>query len=161
MTVNPDSSEILSALRGFPPRYFEQLVADVWQERQEWVTEVMNAGPDRGLDLIGEPPSGGAKTAVQCKRYKQGNKVTSDQIRQYASLRQQWDDVKRLIVVTTSSFTRDADELAKRLNVKCIDGDDLVQIVRRYDATEILDWYASGKPEMWWRRLMMTFGSGI
>ena len=148
MTMDSASSEILSVLRGLPPRHFEQFVADVWQERQGWATEVMDAGPDRGLDVIGEPPNGGAKTAVQCKRYKQGNKVTSDQIQQYASLRQQWDDVEGVTVVTTSSFTRDAEELAKRLNVKCINGDDLVQIIRRYDANEILDWYANGKPEV-------------
>ena len=149
MTVGSDSSEILSVLRELPPHHFEQFVADVWQERQGWATEVMDAGPDRGLDVIGEPPSGGAKTAVQCKRYREGNKVTSDQIQQYASLRQQWDDVEGVTVVTTSSFTQDAGELATRLNVKCIGGDDLAQIVRRYDATEILDWYASGKPEVW------------
>lgn len=141
------SSEILSTLQSLPPRHFEQFIADVWQERQGWNTEVMDAGPDRGLDVIGEPPGGGPKTAVQCKRYTDGNKITSDQIQQYAALRQQWTDVDAVTVVTTSSFTRAAEELAERLDVKCIDGEDLVRLVRRYDATEILDWYAEGKPQ--------------
>ena len=144
-----DSSETLETLRGLPPRHFEQFVADVWQERQGWTTEVMDAGPDRGLDLIGEPPGGGAKTAVQCKRYAQGNKVTSEDIQQYAALRQQWDDVEGVTVVTTSTFTRNALSLADRLNVKCLNGDDVVKLVRRYDAAEILEWYAAGKPESW------------
>lgn len=141
------SSEILSTLRSLPPRYFEQFIADVWQERQGWNTEVMDAGPDRGLDVIGEPPEGGNKTAVQCKRYAEGNKITSDQIQQYAALRQQWSDVDGVTVVTTSSLTQAAKELAERLDVKCIEGDDLVRLVRQYDAKEILEWYAEGKPK--------------
>lgn len=149
MTVGLASSDILPTLRSLPPRHFEQFVADVWQECQGWTTEVMDAGRDRGLDVIGEPPGGGPKTAVQCKRYAEGNKISSDQIQQYASLRQQWDDVTGVTVVTTSSFTKAAEELADRLDVKCIDGDDLVRLVRRYDAEEILAWYAEGKPESW------------
>lgn len=142
-----ESSEILSTLRSLPPRHFEQFIADVWQERQGWNTEVMDAGPDRGLDVIGEPPSGGNKTAVQCKRYSAGNKITSDKIQQYAALRQQWSDVDAVTVVTTSSFTKAAEELAGQLEVKCIEGEDLVRIVRQYNAGEILEWYAEGKPK--------------
>lgn len=139
------SSEILPALRDLTPRHFEQFIADVWQERQGWTTEVMDAGPDRGLDVIGEPPNGGGKTAVQCKRYAAGNKISSDQIQQYAALRQQWNDVNGVTVVTTSSFTRNAEELAAKLDVKCMDGNDLVNLVHRYDAEEILVWYMEGK----------------
>ena len=147
-TVGSESSE-LSTLRGLPPRHVEQIVADIWQEKQGWATEVMDAGPDKGLDVIGQPPNGGPKTAVQCKRYAQGNKITSRHIQQYSALRHQWEDVKGVTVVTTSSFTRNAREIADTLDVRCIDGDALVEIVRRYDAGEILDWYAAGKPRDW------------
>lgn len=140
---------MLSSLRDLPPRHFEQFVADVWQECQGWSTEVMDEGPDKGLDVIGEPPSGGPKTAVQCKRYSAGNKITSSDIQQYAALRQQWDDVGGVTVVTTSSFTSNAQELADNLDVKCIDGETLTEIVHRYDANEILDWYTAGKPRDW------------
>lgn len=143
------SSRILSTLRFLSPRHFEQFVADVWQERQGWTTEVTDSGRDRGLDVIGEPPSGGQKTAVQCKRYAAENKISSNEVQQYAALRQQWSDIDGVTVVTTSSFTRDARELAERLDVKCTDGDDLIRLVRRYEAEEILDWYADGKPENW------------
>lgn len=143
------SSNTLSTLRSLAPRHFEQFVADVWQERQGWNTEVTDSGRDRGLDVIGEPLSGGQKTAVQCKRYAEGSKITSDQVQQYAALRQQWSDIGGVTVVTTSSFTRDAEALAERLDVKCIDGGDLVRLVRRDDAEEILEWYAEGKPEDW------------
>jgi restriction endonuclease Mrr len=140
------SSDVLFTLRNLPPRHFEQFVADVWQERQGWTTEVMDAGPDKGLDVIGEPPNGGSKTAVQCKRYAAGNKITSRDIQQYAALRQQWQDVTGVTVVTTSSFTSDAKSLADRLDVKCIDGETLVHLIDRYGAADILEWYAEGKP---------------
>lgn len=141
------SSKILPTLRDLKPRHFEQFIADVWQERQGWATEVMDAGPDRGLDVIGEPPGGGDKTALQCKRYAEGNKVSSNQIQQYSALRQQWSDVEGVTIVTTSSFTREAEEIANRLHVRCMDGDDLVRLVRQYDAIEILRWYAEGKSD--------------
>jgi len=136
-------------MRSLTPRHFEQFIADVWQECQGWQTEVMDKGPDKGLDVIGQPPDGGPKTAVQCKRYAEGNKVNSRDIQQYAALRQQWEDVGGVTVVTTSSFTTDAKELAERLDVKCLDGGDIIQIVARYDATEILEWYAAEKPKDW------------
>lgn len=144
-----DYSDALSELRSLPPRHFEQFVADVWQERQGWATEVMDEGPDKGLDVIGEPPNGGPKTAVQCKRYRDGLKITSEQVREYSALRLQWEDVQGVTIVTTSSFTRDALELAERLDVKCIDGEQLVQLIRRYGAMEILEWYSAGKPKEW------------
>jgi restriction system protein len=140
------SSEVLFTLRGLRPRHFEQFIADVWQERQGWTTEVMDAGPDKGLDVIGQPQSGSPKTAVQCKRYAAGNKITSRDIQQYAALRQQWEDVAGVTIVTTSSFTSDAQSLAERLDVKCIDGEDLVRLIDRYGAREILEWYAEDKP---------------
>lgn len=144
-----DSFEIIQKLQNLPPHHFEEFVADVWQEKQGWNTEVMEEGPDMGLDVIGEPPRGGDKTAVQCKRYSSGNKVSSRQIREYAALRQQWSDVTGVTVVTTSTFTTNAEEVADRLDVKLIDGGDLVEIVKAFDAHEILEWYAQGKPRDW------------
>lgn len=147
--MDSDFSDITEKLWGLTPRQFEQFVADVWQERQGWNTEVMDAGPDEGLDVIGEPPNSGPLTAVQCKRYTGGNKVTSSDIREYAALRQQWSDVEGVTVVTTNLFTSNALELADRLDVKCIDREDLVKLIKKYNAREILDWYVQGKPEDW------------
>ncbi|WP_254839663.1 restriction endonuclease [Natronomonas marina] len=143
------SSDYLTTLRSLSPRHFEQFVADVWQERQGWSTEVMPPGPDRGIDVLGQPPSGGAKTVVQCKRYGEDNKVSSREVQQYAALRQQRDDVEGVTIVTTGSFTSNATELAADLDIKCLDGEDLARVVEQYDAREILEWYAAGKPRDW------------
>lgn len=146
MIMSSASSDVLATLRGLSPRYFEQFVADVWQERQGWTTEVQDAGPDKGLDVRGVPPNGGPHTAVQCKRYAEGNKISSPSIQQYAALRQQEEQIEGVTVVTTSSFTRNAKDLAERLDVRCLNGSDLVKIVERYDAYDILGWYRDGKP---------------
>lgn len=139
----------LATLRNLDPHHFEQFIADVWQERQGWQTKVKDKGPDRGVDIIGIPPGKPNQRAiVQAKRYAADNKITSEQIQQYAALRQQYDSVDSVAVVTTSSFTEPAEDLAERLNVKCIDGEMLIRIINEYDATEILEWYAAGKPEV-------------
>lgn len=140
---------LLETLRELQPRHFEQFVADVWKERQGWETKVMPAGRDRGIDVLGRPPGGGPLTAVQCKRYAAGNTISAPKIREYAALRQQDDAVEGVTVVTTSSFTSAAEDVASDVDVKLIDGADCVRIIERYDAGEILEWYAAGKPEDW------------
>jgi restriction system protein len=140
---------LLTTLRTLEPYHFEQLVADLWQECQGWATEVTDASRDHGVDVVGQPPGGGPKTAVQAKRYAEGNKVTSEQIQQYAALRQHYSDIEGVTVVTTSSFTTPARETASRLDVKCLNGEDLVTLIRRDGGVEIVEWYAAGKPEDW------------
>ena len=146
-TTTVDSSDTLSTLQSLPHRYFEQFVADVWQERQGWKTELTPPGSDRGIDILGEPPGEGPKTAVQAKRYAEGRKVTAPDIQQYYSIPRLREDVGSVTIVTTGGFTRDAKDMAYELGIKCIDGEDLVRVVEKYDAMDILDWYASGKPK--------------
>lgn len=140
--------DILNTLRNLDPRDFEHCIADIWQEKQGWATEVMDEGPDNGLDVMGQPPNRTVKTALQCKRYTQ-NKVTSPEVNQYAALRQRWVDVEGVTIVTTSGFTANAHKAAERLDVKCIDGEDLVELIEHWNGEEIVKWYAAGKPEVW------------
>lgn len=140
------STRGLDDLRRLSPRDFELLIADIWQECQGWTTEVTDSGADSGIDIYGEPPDGGPLTAVQAKRYRAGNKAISNHIQQYGALPQQFDRVGSVTVVTTSSFTRNAEETADKLDVKLIDGETLLRVIDRYDAHEIVDWYCRGKP---------------
>jgi len=140
---------LLASLRSLKPVHFEQCVADLWEHGQGWATEVTDASRDRGLDVVGQPPGGGPKTAVQCKCYAAGNKITSEQVQQYAALRQQFADIEGVTIVTTSSFTQPATEAGEHLDVRCIDGKTLVQIIQRDGTQEIVEWYAAGKPEDW------------
>lgn len=139
---------VLGDLLTLEPYHFEEFIADVWQERQGWQTEVTTASNDRGVDVMGQPPGRpNRKTAVQCKRNAPNNPVGRPKIQQYNSLKQTYNDVVSVTVVTTSYFTDNALSEADRLGVKCIDGEQLVELIDRYDAYEILDWYTAGKPK--------------
>jgi len=141
---------ILETMRGLEPKRFEELIADIWQERQNWDTKPLQGSRDHGVDVIGQPPGGGPKTALQAKRYGPGNPVREPQIREYAALRQQHPDVEGVTVVTTGRFTKSAREIADHLDVKLINGEQLARLVVEYDAIEILEWYDAGKPRDWY-----------
>jgi len=142
------SRDVLNDLLSLDPERFEEFIADVWQERQGWITAVTKSSDDHGVDVIGQPPGRPyQKTAVQCKRYSPPLTVGRPEIQQYNSLKYSHDDIVGVTIVTTSSFSSRAIDEAERLDVKCIDGSDLVEIIERQDAYEILDRYLSG-----WRR---------
>jgi restriction endonuclease Mrr len=140
---------ILETMRELPPRHFEQFIADLWEHGESWTTGVMDKGRDGGIDVIGTPPGRRGKTVIQCKRYAADNKVTSADVQQYASLTQEHESVGEVTMVTTSSYTSAARRRADGLNVRLLDGEDLVKLVQQYDGIEILEWYVAGKPEVW------------
>ena len=106
---------------------FEQLVAELW-EATGWETSVTSGSGDRGIDIVATRTGmTSEKQAIQAKRYSDGNKVGSQDVRNYATLYQQEPDVDSVVIVTTSTFTKQAKRLAEDLNVKLVDGDSLCQ----------------------------------
>lgn len=101
---------------------FEELVADVW-EAQGWNTEVTSGSGDRGIDVIAEKQGlVDEKMLIQAKRYQDGNNVGGRDVREYSSLQLQESNIDSVVIVTTSSFTRQAKDIAGNLNVKLVDG---------------------------------------
>lgn len=142
--------ELLRRLRTMDPYHFEQLIADIWQETQGWNTEVTQASRDWGADIVGRPPGHDQVTVVQAKRYAEDNPVSSNQIQQYAGLKAIDSEVAGVTVVTTGYFTDPALQAAKNAEVKCINGDELIQFIEQNDVHEIVEWYLAGKPEDWY-----------
>lgn len=135
---------ILETLRGLDPYDLEHLVADVWKRHQGWHTKVMPQSNDRGLDVVGQPPGRvDDKTAVQVKRYTNKN-VGSPDIQQYNALKDQYEDVTQVTVVTTSGFSSQAERTARDLGVKCIDGESFARIIREAGAVDLVEKYANG-----------------
>lgn len=121
---------------------FEEFVAELWEE-MGWKTTVTEGTGDRGIDVIatkGEPFE--TKQLIQVKRYSEGSTVGSPQIQQYASLRQQEPNVDAVVVVTTSTFSKQAKEIADDLNVKLIDGVALENLIEKYECEELVLRYA-------------------
>lgn len=110
---------------------FEELVADIWSNLG-WLTEVTSASADAGVDIVAKKSDPvQEKALIQAKCYSKGNKVTSKEIQQYSSLKKQ-ENGDKVIVVTSSSFTKDAKQRAKDLNVKTVNGEKLNQLASRY-----------------------------
>lgn len=126
---------------------FEHFVAELW-ERMGWDTDVSRASNDAGIDVVAEQQTPyPQKKLIQAKRYSDSTTVGGPDIQQYASLRHQDPDTDSVVVVTTSRFTSSAEERAADLNVKLVDGDDLVRMIEDVDAADLVDEYLSLRPE--------------
>lgn len=122
------SSDRLAELRDLDPYEFEHYVASVWEARG-WETEVQQQSRDQGIDVIAKKTDPFEQTQViQAKRYGPNTKVGSPEIQQYASLRTQVPESDAVVVVTTGEFTDDARDLAEQLNVKLVDGQQLLDM---------------------------------
>lgn len=111
---------------------FERLVAKIWEGRG-WNTEVTSSSLDKGIDVVAEKNDVYEKKAlIQVKNYSEENKVSSKEIQQYASLKQQEDNVDEVILVTKSGFTSHAKDRAQDLNVKLVSGEKLEKLFDEY-----------------------------
>jgi len=78
---------------------------------------------------------------IQAKRYGPNTTVGSPDVQQYASLRHQFENVDKVLIVTTNGYSRQAREIAADLNVKLIDGDGLVELIDEYDSLDLVAEY--------------------
>ena len=135
------AAELKTVLQQMDPYDFEHFVADLWH-RMGWQTEVSTAAMDKGVDVTARKQHPYEQTTlIQAKRYGPNTTVGSPDIQQYASLGQQYNGVDKVVVVTTNEFTGQARDLAERLNVKLINGDNLVSLVVEHDAIDLVDDY--------------------
>ena len=134
--------DALGHLRKIDEYEFERFVADLW-EKFGWQTEVTAGSQDWGIDIIAKRrypvPQ---KHVIQAKRWSEDNKVGGPDIREYSSLRHQEESADAVIVVTTSSFTQQAEEAAENLRVKLVDGVELSAIISESEADELVRGYA-------------------
>ena len=128
-------------LQEMDPYDFEAFVAELW-ERMGWQTEVSDAARDRGVDVIARKSMPYEQTTlIQAKRYGPNTTVGSPEVQQYASLKDQYNGVDKVAIVTTNEFTGQARELAGKLNVKLIDGDDLAALIEHREAADLVAEY--------------------
>lgn len=129
---NRSRVEFKQRIQTISPYAFEKVVGEIWTARG-WDVTVTQASQDRGIDIIARKAS--MTEIVQVKRYTADNTVGSDEIRKYATLYQQEQDVNSVAVVTSSSFTSPAEALATDLDVRAINGDDLYEMVQSSGAS--------------------------
>ena len=110
-------------LQSMDPYEFEELVADLWKSKG-YTTNVRKKSGDKAVDIDAE--RGGRKEVIQVKRYSDGNKIGSEEVRKYATLYQQ-TDANQVVLVTSGQFTNDARKLADDLGVEIKNGGQIAQ----------------------------------
>jgi hypothetical protein len=137
-----ESGEVLDRLREVDPVEFEYFCADLWR-RQGWEAEVTQSSRDAGVDIVMDRVEGGLrqKAVLQVKRYQEGNRVEAREVQQYNSLKEQ-EDADFSAIITTSGFTRDARKREEQLDVRLLNGADLVEVIDEADAMDLLGEYA-------------------
>ena len=141
------SESLIEQLRKMDSYEFEKLIADLW-ERQGWEATVSDATRDGGIDIVAVKYAPfEQKQLIQAKRYGEKNHVGAPDVQQYSSLHQQEDNVDAVIIVTTGQFSKQATATAKQLNVKLIDGNDLIRLIDQLDARELVTKYTSTEAE--------------
>lgn len=147
LTGIPAEADLKQKLQSMDEYDFEHFVADLWEE-MGWDCEVSTGSNDKGIDVRARKTRPyDQKVLIQAKRYSDGNKVGSPEVQQYYSLKDQEDNVDKVLIITTSSFSRNAKQLADSLNVKLINGDDLIDLVDQEDANGIVTEYIDFEPE--------------
>lgn len=143
VTEGISATRLQSLLQSVDGYDFEELVADVWEARG-WQTRVTSGSRDRGVDVVATRRTPfKEKHVVQAKRYSEGNKVGSEEIQRYASLRQQESNADAVVVVTTSEFTSQAESVGADLNVKLVDGATLAELILDEALLEVVTPYLS------------------
>lgn len=139
--MNLKRDDLLSQLRGMDGHEFEELVADIWEQRG-WETTVTTGSGDDGIDVIAEKSGAiSEKHVIQAKCYAKSSKIGPSDIRDFNTGIELEGNVDVGIFVTTSSFTSEAKKTAKRVNVKLVNGRSLCEIVLALNSQQFLSNY--------------------
>jgi len=123
--------EILSGLSHFK---FQDFIALLFESMGYEVTKLPYVG-DFGADLLAN--KGEDRVVVQVKKYGSGNKVGATEVQQ--TLGSTWKyDTRRAILVTTSTFTKQAYEQASNAPIELWDREKLKEILDQYLPSDLI-----------------------
>lgn len=117
----PDTARDFLALS---PAEFEQAIADLC--RRDGCTDVQLVGGsgDMGADILAVTPIG-RRMLIQCKRYAPTRPVRSPEVQRVGGTYWTIHRADLAIVVTTSSYTADAEDYARAAGIRLVDGQEL------------------------------------
>lgn len=126
LALGVTASGTAASLDGMTWQQFEVLVGEAFRQKGYKVTELGGAAPDGGVDLV--LSKGGEKFFVQCKQWK-AFKVGVDVVRELYGVMAARGATGGFLV-TSGSFTTDAQEFARGRNVTLVDGDKLFAMLQ-------------------------------
>jgi restriction system protein len=135
----PDSyrEHVLRCLRGLSPRGFESFCQGLLRESGFEEVTVTGRSGDGGIDghgMLKVNPLVTFRVLFQCKRYAETGSVGSGQVRDFRGA--MLGRAEKGIILTTSTFTKEAEKEAKRDGVPAIelvDGDQLIEMMRELE----------------------------
>lgn len=136
----PSSDEATSGgLDSMTSEELEECVAALFERMGYSNVSRVGGSGDRRADVIADrvidPLGNMLSFAIQCKRYASHIKVGGPDIRHFYSDFTELHEADRGIFVTTSSFTEEAQAIAKRYNITLIDGNELDRLLMQYGIT--------------------------
>ncbi|GAA2687115.1 MULTISPECIES: restriction endonuclease [Actinosynnema] len=99
---------------------FEQWTARLLERSGFLDVTVVGGAGDAGADVLAQAPDGG-RLVVQCKRYGPNNKVGSEALQRFAGTARAYHGADYAVLVTTSSFTAPARDVANRVGIVLVD----------------------------------------
>lgn len=116
----------IDSIRELNWREFESLLAEAFQRQGYSIEHCGAAGPDGGVDL--RLVQSGKVTLVQCKQWRT-ERVGVNIVRELMGV-VSGERAAAGIVVTSGSFTEDAQAFARSVPLRLIAGDELTQLIR-------------------------------
>ena len=130
--IGSDSDNTVAVLNSLNPLEFEKLIARIFQA-EGWKTELTSPTGDQGIDIIARKrlpvPQ---KFVIQVKHYEE-SKVTPDEVQQYNSLKEQEPNTDQAVLITSSTYTDKAKELADSLEIKTLDRDYVIRMINQIE----------------------------
>jgi restriction system protein len=132
-------AQLLERIQELSPTFFERLVVDLivamgYGGSRDSVVQKLGKSGDQGIDgVVNEDPLGLDVVYVQAKRYAPDNTVGRERIQQFAGALV-GQGASKGVFVTTSSFTKNAEQYAQRVpqRIILIDGSELTRLMMRY-----------------------------
>jgi surface protein len=136
--MNLSRGKLLSRLQNMNGHRFEELVADIWEQRG-WEANVTDSSGDDGIDIIVEknsPFNPNQKHIIQAKCYSD-KPVGGPDLRDFGGS-MDLADADAGVFVTTSSFSSQAEDTADRLtaNLNLVNGEQLCDIILKLESSQ-------------------------
>jgi restriction system protein len=140
--LNEESEEILEEseeidelgiIRKIDPYQFERLCTKIFEAMNFKNVEYTKKSHDKGIDGFGDLVFGLVRFRVvfQAKRYKDGNKVSIEEVQKLGGAMSQYGSEKA-VFLTTSDFTSSAKESAKKQGIEIFNGEEILELLRKY-----------------------------
>jgi len=118
------ANQTLESLRRLSPSEFEEYIGELFEELGYRRVNIRGGTGDQGIDILAEKD--GERVAIQCKRYK--GLVGPHEVRALIGA-MQLNEAQRGLLVTTGTFSIQAERMVGEAQIQKIDGNGLIEVI--------------------------------